>query len=86
MPKASIFIYEHLLASLSCLLACGAAKPIAATFNTDAFSLIALMNSEGLRRGLFILDRELELTKGPLVDLEVRGVPALQYFGSQVWK
>ena len=29
--------------------------------------------------------RELELTEGPLVDLEVRGVPALQYFGRQIW-
>ena len=30
--------------------------------------------------------RELQVTEAPLVDLEVRGVPALQYFGSQVWK
>lgn len=30
--------------------------------------------------------KSLELIKAPLVDLEVRGVPALQYFGSQVWK
>ena len=30
--------------------------------------------------------RELQLTEAPLVDLEVRGVPALQYFGSQAWK
>jgi len=30
--------------------------------------------------------RELQLTEAPLVDLEVRGVPALQYFGNQVWQ
>lgn len=30
--------------------------------------------------------KTLELIKAPLVDLEVRGVPALQYFGAQVWK
>lgn len=30
--------------------------------------------------------RELELIEGPLFDLEVRGVPALQYFASVVWK
>ena len=24
--------------------------------------------------------------QGPLVDMEVRGVPALQYFGNLVWK
>eukprot|EP00195_Chlamydomonas_chlamydogama_P005384 CAMPEP_0202890670 /NCGR_PEP_ID=MMETSP1392-20130828/997_1 /ASSEMBLY_ACC=CAM_ASM_000868 /TAXON_ID=225041 /ORGANISM="Chlamydomonas chlamydogama, Strain SAG 11-48b" /LENGTH=714 /DNA_ID=CAMNT_0049574285 /DNA_START=142 /DNA_END=2286 /DNA_ORIENTATION=- len=30
--------------------------------------------------------RGLQLIKGPLFDLEVRGVPALQYFGSVVWK
>eukprot|EP00879_Flechtneria_rotunda_P015872 GHRR01016599.1.p1 GENE.GHRR01016599.1~~GHRR01016599.1.p1 ORF type:complete len:577 (+),score=165.56 GHRR01016599.1:1133-2863(+) len=29
---------------------------------------------------------ELQLITGPLFDLEVRGVPALQYFGSVVWK
>lgn len=29
---------------------------------------------------------ELELIEGPLSDLEVRGVPALTYFGNQVWK
>jgi arsenite-transporting ATPase len=28
----------------------------------------------------------LQLIEGPLFDLEVRGVPALQYFGSVVWK
>jgi hypothetical protein len=28
----------------------------------------------------------LQLIEGPLFDLEVRGVPALQYFGSKVWK
>lgn len=32
------------------------------------------------------LCRELEVVEGPLVDLEVRGVPALQYFGEQVWR
>ncbi|GMH39761.1 hypothetical protein BSKO_07659 [Bryopsis sp. KO-2023] len=42
-------------------------------------------------RGLELLKedpglRELQLIKAPLVDLEVRGVPALQYFGAQVWK
>jgi hypothetical protein len=30
--------------------------------------------------------RELEVTEAPLVDLEVRGVPALQFFGDTVWK
>ncbi|KAK9820634.1 hypothetical protein WJX81_000579 [Elliptochloris bilobata] len=30
--------------------------------------------------------RELQVTEAPLVDLEVRGVPALMYFGGQVWK
>lgn len=29
---------------------------------------------------------QLQLITGPLFDLEVRGVPALQYFGSVVWK
>jgi arsenite-transporting ATPase len=29
---------------------------------------------------------QLQLITGPLFDLEVRGVPALQYFGSIVWK
>ncbi|WIA21141.1 hypothetical protein OEZ85_005452 [Tetradesmus obliquus] len=29
---------------------------------------------------------QLQLITGPLFDLEVRGVPALQYFGSRVWK
>jgi len=30
--------------------------------------------------------RSLQLIEGPLFDLEVRGVPALQYFASVVWK
>ena len=30
--------------------------------------------------------RQLEVVEGPLVDLEVRGVPALQYFGGRVWQ
>ncbi len=29
---------------------------------------------------------QLQLILGPLFDLEVRGVPALQYFGSIVWR
>ena len=29
---------------------------------------------------------KLQLIEAPLFDLEVRGVPALQYFGSIVWK
>jgi arsenite/tail-anchored protein-transporting ATPase len=29
---------------------------------------------------------DLTVIEAPLLDLEVRGVPALQYFGSQVWK
>lgn len=29
---------------------------------------------------------QLEVVEGPLVDLEVRGVPALQYFGNRVWR
>ena len=29
--------------------------------------------------------RELDVMEAPLFDLEVRGVPALQYFGSRVW-
>jgi len=28
----------------------------------------------------------LQLIEAPLFDLEVRGVPALTYFGQQVWK
>jgi arsenite-transporting ATPase len=28
----------------------------------------------------------LQLVEGPLLDLEVRGLPALQYFGGVVWK
>ena len=30
--------------------------------------------------------QELDVIEAPLLDLEVRGVPALQYFGDQVWK
>lgn len=30
--------------------------------------------------------QELSVIEAPLLDLEVRGVPALQYFGDQVWK
>lgn len=42
-------------------------------------------------RALTLIDsdpglRHLELIKAPMVDLEVRGLPALQYFGAQVWK
>ena len=29
--------------------------------------------------------RELDIIEAPLFDLEVRGVPALQYFGDKVW-
>ena len=29
--------------------------------------------------------RQLDIIQAPLFDLEVRGVPALQYFGSKVW-
>ena len=29
---------------------------------------------------------QLQLIEGPLLDLEVRGAAALQYFGSIVWK
>ena len=29
--------------------------------------------------------RDLDIVEAPLFDLEVRGVPALQYFGSRVW-
>lgn len=41
-------------------------------------------------RALKILEEDLELSqlrilKAPMIDLEVRGVPALRYFGSQVW-
>lgn len=38
---------------------------------------------------LLVLDtrcRSLELIEAPLIDLEVRGVPALTYFGGLVWK
>lgn len=28
----------------------------------------------------------LQLVRAPLLELEVRGVPALQYFGAVVWK
>ena len=31
------------------------------------------------------LRRELDIIEAPLFDLEVRGVPALQYFGGRVW-
>ena len=30
--------------------------------------------------------QSLKLIEAPLLDLEVRGVPALSYFGSQVWR
>jgi arsenite-transporting ATPase len=30
--------------------------------------------------------QQLQVIEAPLLDLEVRGVPALQYFGQQVWK
>ena len=30
--------------------------------------------------------QELNIIQAPLLDLEVRGVPALQYFGGLVWK
>lgn len=30
--------------------------------------------------------RSLQVIEAPLFDLEVRGIPALQYFGQQVWK
>lgn len=33
-----------------------------------------------------VICRQLEVVEGPLVDLEVRGVPALQYFGNRVWQ
>lgn len=29
---------------------------------------------------------QLQLMRAPLFDLEVRGLPALQYFGDQIWK
>lgn len=29
--------------------------------------------------------KELRQLKSPLIDLEVRGIPALQFFGQQVW-
>ena len=32
-----------------------------------------------------VVCRELDIVEAPLFDLEVRGVPALQYFGSRVW-
>ena len=30
--------------------------------------------------------QSLNVVEAPLLDLEVRGVPALKYFGDQVWK
>ena len=30
--------------------------------------------------------RDLQVMEAPLFDLEIRGVPALQYFGEQVWR
>lgn len=33
----------------------------------------------------FVMCSELDIIEAPLFDLEVRGVPALQYFGSRVW-
>lgn len=30
--------------------------------------------------------QSLNVVEAPLLDLEVRGVPALRYFGQQVWK
>ena len=50
------------------------------TSSLSAWQITALHSD--LRKAMC---RELELTKGPLVDLEVRGVPALQYFGRQIW-
>lgn len=43
------------------------------------------------RRALEMVDadpklRKLERLQSPLVDLEVHGIPALQYFGRQVWE
>lgn len=29
--------------------------------------------------------RELDILEAPVFDLEVRGIPALQYFGACVW-
>ena len=50
------------------------------TISLSAWQITALHND--LSKAMC---RELELTEGPLVDLEVRGVPALQYFGRQIW-
>jgi arsenite-transporting ATPase len=41
-------------------------------------ALVKLREDPGLR--------ELQLIEAPLCDLEVRGVPALQYFGNVVWR
>jgi arsenite/tail-anchored protein-transporting ATPase len=41
-------------------------------------ALKLLREDEGLKT--------LKVIEAPLLDLEVRGVPALRYFGDQVWK
>ena len=41
------------------------------------------VRGDGLRVSVKL---RLQLIEGPLFDLEVRGVPALTYFGSVVWK
>ena len=41
---------------------------------------------EGFYNGAPMACRELEIILSPLVELEVRGLPALQYFGQQVWQ
>lgn len=53
-------------------------KFLAARIADQQRSLAALKADPGLGK--------LQLIEGPLFDLEVRGVPALQYFGSKVWK
>ncbi|KAF8054880.1 ARSA1 [Scenedesmus sp. PABB004] len=53
-------------------------KFLAARFADQQRALAALRADPGLGA--------LQLIQGPLFDLEVRGVPALQYFGSRVWE
>lgn len=54
------------------------AKFLAARVADQGRALDALKADPGLG--------QLQLTTAPLLDLEVRGVPALQYFGSVVWR
>jgi len=63
-----------------------AAAPVPACASFAALASARGGIGEQLTPGCARGGRELQLTEAPLVDLEVRGVPALQYFGNQVWQ